>query len=174
MNHLRMNHHSFTHPIIPHPDDSFETRKQSFLEELNHQTDQTSLHGYLIRKGQTLPLLPHIRNLNDTLITGCLNNIWLKHQIIEDKLFFEADSDSKIIKGAIAILRQLLSGLPCNQIAQADLEFLYQGPFKDLFQSTRFNSARSIQQRLKHQCLLSSGTSGSASSNNWNERQQNQ
>ncbi|WP_076540780.1 SufE family protein [Shewanella sp. UCD-KL21] len=54
--------------------------------------------------GKALPPLDDAFKLESAQVKGCESQAWLYHKAIDGKHFFCADSDSRIVKGLIAIL----------------------------------------------------------------------
>ena len=57
------------------------------------------------------------KNKNDkNKMTGCLAQVWIKHEKKQNKNYFEGDSDALIVKGLVKIITEALSGLTDNEI----------------------------------------------------------
>ena len=49
-------------------------------------------------------------------MSGCLAQVWIKYNKIENKNFFDGDSDALIVKGLVKIITEALSGLTNEEI----------------------------------------------------------
>jgi cysteine desulfuration protein SufE len=88
--------------------------------------DWADRYQYIIGLGAKLPPLDEKYRTDTYKVDGCMSQVWLHSQIIEDdsdrQLRFDADSDSTIVKGLFAILRILYSDKTAEQILAVDLE----------------------------------------------------
>ena len=49
-------------------------------------------------------------------MSGCLAQVWIRHEKKQDKNYFVGDSDALIVKGLVQIITEALSGLTDNEI----------------------------------------------------------
>ena len=120
-----------------------------FIDDFNQLEDWEEKYDYLIELGDSLPEMPADLKTNENLVKGCQSSVWFATRCERDCLFIEADSDSLIIKGIVAILVQALSGQPADQIGQADLTlFDTLGLWRHL-SSQRSNGVTSMMAHLK-------------------------
>jgi cysteine desulfuration protein SufE len=88
--------------------------------------DWADRYQYIIGLGAKLPPLDDQYRTDKYKVEGCLSQVWLQTEIVEDqgtrRLEFNADSDSTIVKGLFAILRILFSGKTADEILAVDLD----------------------------------------------------
>ena len=88
--------------------------------------DWADRYQYIIGLGAKLPPLDNQYRTETYLVEGCLSQVWLHTEIVEEggekRLRFEADSDSAIVKGLFAILRILFSEKTADEILAVDLD----------------------------------------------------
>ena len=73
---------------------------------------------YVIDLGKGLPPLPEDARVEANKVPGCAAQVWLSTRRTDGRLFFDADSDSALSKGNIALLLKLYSGrLPAEILA---------------------------------------------------------
>lgn len=88
--------------------------------------DWADRYQYIIGLGAKLPALDDQYRTQTYLVEGCLSQVWLHTEIVEEggakKLRFDADSDSSIVKGLFAILRILFSDKTADEILAVDLD----------------------------------------------------
>jgi cysteine desulfuration protein SufE len=88
--------------------------------------DWPEKYRYIIGLGRDLPLLPDEYKIDLYKVDGCISQVWLKMEISENKILnFNGDSDSMIVKGLVAILKDLLSGRPAKEILGEDIEAFF-------------------------------------------------
>ena len=98
-------------------------------ETLNELIDNFSLfedweerYRYLIDLGRTLPAMDDVLKTDETLVRGCTSRVWIKENLKDEKLHFQADSDAHIVRGLIAILDRAYQGIAIKDIADIDIE----------------------------------------------------
>ena len=74
--------------------------KQLFSATKNWQDK----YRQLMLLGKQAPKLSPEYKVEAAQIDGCESNTWLYHKVIEDKHYFIADSDARIVKGLMMIL----------------------------------------------------------------------
>ncbi len=72
--------------------------------------------------GKTLPKLDDEFRIERAQVRGCESNAWLYHQKIDNKHYFIADSDARIVKGLVALLLAACHGKSSEEIATFDIE----------------------------------------------------
>lgn len=71
----------------------------------------------LILLGQQLSPLPDALKQENIAISGCENRVWFSHQRLDDGRFhFYGDSESRIVKGLLAILLTSVEGKTAEQL----------------------------------------------------------
>ena len=73
------------------------------IEEFSLFDDQMDKYEYLIDIGKKLPALDAKYMSDDFLVKGCQSKVWLHAFEKEGRIFFEADSNTAITKGIIAL-----------------------------------------------------------------------
>jgi len=101
-----------------------ETSIQSVLDELIEEFDLLGdWEGrieYVIDLGKDLAPLPEEARIEANKVPGCAAQVWLNSRRKGDLLFFDADSDSALSKGNIALLLRLYSGRTADEILGFD------------------------------------------------------
>ncbi|MFZ3150300.1 MAG: SufE family protein [Anaerolineaceae bacterium] len=106
-------------------------------------------YDYLIELGLELPEMEPEFKTDANLVKGCQSNVWLATRCEDDRLFFDADSDSLIVKGLVAVLSKMLSGQPASQYRQMDLSFFDKLGFWRHLSSQRSNGLTAMVSHLK-------------------------
>jgi len=98
-----------------------ETRLMAFGD------DWMEKYQYIMALGERLPQLPEEYKTDDYKVEGCISQVWLKMDVSENTvLSFTGDSDSAIVKGLVAILRELLNDRSGKEIINEDVEAFFQ------------------------------------------------
>ncbi len=124
-------------------------RAQNIVEEFGLFDDWMGKYEYLIEIGQGLPPLDPRYKTEEHRIHGCQAQVWVHPEMKNGLVFYEGDSDALITKGLVALLIQVLSGQPPEDIVETDLAFLDEIGMKDHLSSTRRNGLASMVKQLK-------------------------
>lgn len=89
-------------------------------ENLRFLDDWEDRYSYLIELGKALPKLTPEEHSAEHRVHGCVSQVWLVSERDGDRLTLRGDSDAMIVKGLVAVLIALYSGLPASEIAQTD------------------------------------------------------
>ena len=73
---------------------------------------------YLIEVGKNGGSLSVEDKTEDNKMSGCLAQVWIKRSVVENKNYFEGDSDALIVKGLVKIITELFSGLSSKEIKE--------------------------------------------------------
>lgn len=123
--------------------------QEKVIEEFSQFTDWSDKYEYLIDLGKALPALDEKYKTEFHLVKGCQSKVWLHAAVKDDKLYLEADSDTVITKGIIALLIRVLNGQEIHDIEKADLTFIDAIGLKSHLSPTRSNGLISMIQHIK-------------------------
>jgi cysteine desulfuration protein SufE len=90
------------------------------VEEFDLLGDWEGRIEYVIDLGKGLPPLPEAARIEANKVPGCAAQVWLSTRSAHGRLFFDADSDSALSKGNIALLLKLYSGRTPAEILAFD------------------------------------------------------
>ncbi|WP_157993781.1 cysteine desulfurase sulfur acceptor subunit CsdE [Candidatus Erwinia haradaeae] len=96
------------------------------LEAFSHYKCWEERYRSLILLGEKLPVLPAILKNSNIELTGCENKVWLGYKIKSDnKLHFYGDSESRIVRGLLAIFLTRIEGRYPKELVGVDLLILF-------------------------------------------------
>lgn len=103
-----------------------DARARELIESFAFFDDWEERYSLLLDMGRELPPLDPTKKTPDHLVTGCMSQVWVVPMPMNDAdgrpcLAFEADSDSAIVKGLVAVLRTLLHGLPAEAAVKTNI-----------------------------------------------------
>lgn len=87
--------------------------------------------------------------IEENLIRGCQTNVWLHSELVDGKVIFIADSDSKITSGMILILVRVFSGRTPEEIVNGNLEFVSKIGLMEHISPTRSNGLLNMFNQMK-------------------------
>ena len=102
--------------------------------------------------GKQLPAMPEVLKTDDALVLGCESKVWmyLDFDLEENTLVIVGDSDTRIVKGLLAIVLALYNGLTPEQVinTNAFAEFQRLGLIQHLSPS-RGNGIKAMVERIQ-------------------------
>ncbi len=137
---------------------SIADKQQQLLDELDLFQDWTERYEYVIGLGKQLPAMDQALLTEDRLIRGCQSQVWLEASKEGDKIRFQADSDSLITKGMVAIFVRILDNESSDDILTADMSFIDKTGLKEHLAPTRANALNLMANQMKKYALLLSAT----------------
>ena len=123
--------------------------EDEIVEEFGLFDDQMDKYEYIIDLGKKLNPLDARYMTDDYLVKGCQSKVWLHAYKDGYLVFFEADSNTSITKGIIAILIRVLSGQPAKEIINNPLAFIDRINLRSHLSSQRSNGLTAMIQRIK-------------------------
>lgn len=106
-------------------------------------------YEYLIDLGKQLPALSEKYKTDDNLVKGCQSKVWLHAEKNNGRVKFEADSNTVITKGIIALLIRVLSNQKPEDILKTNLEFIDKIDLKSQLSSQRTSGLGAMIKYIK-------------------------
>jgi len=104
---------------------------------------------YIMELGQKLPDMPDADKTEDNVVKGCQSKVWLSGNMIEDKLYFTADSNTAITKGLVSLLTRIFNGQAPDAILHADLYFMSRIGMERFIGTQRSNGFAAMIRQMK-------------------------
>jgi cysteine desulfuration protein SufE len=123
--------------------------EEEIIQEFNLFDDWMSKYEYIIEMGKELPLMDDRYKDETNLIKGCQSMVWLFSEFKDGKVFYYGDGDMVIVKGIIAILIRVYSGVAPLAITTSDFTLLSKIGLDDQLSPSRSNGINSIISRMK-------------------------
>ncbi|WP_027258714.1 SufE family protein [Leisingera aquimarina] len=127
---------------------------EEIVEDFEFMEDWEDRYRHVIDLGKAMKPLDDALKVPATKVDGCASQVWL-HAVIEDGEFrFDGDSDAMIVRGLIAVLRCLYSGVPVKEVAAVDAKAeLGRLGLNDHLSSQRSNGLRSMIERIRETAM---------------------
>ena len=78
-----------------------DTIQEAIVKEFQTlEGDRESMLGYIMDLGERLPPMSAAEKIENNTVKGCLSTVWLTYTKKDDLLFFKADSNTAITRGA--------------------------------------------------------------------------
>lgn len=98
--------------------------KSYVIEDLFAQKNWQKRYRLLMQWGNALTPKPEIR-CDKNLVKGCESSAWLQYQDLDNKHYFQIDSDSRLVKGLSVLLLVLINGKTKAEIKALDIEGIF-------------------------------------------------
>lgn len=98
---------------------------QGLLDEFSACQGWEQRARLLLKKGQQLPALSADQRTEERLIRGCESPVWCLAQWSEGRLHLLLDTDARLLRGLLEVLRVRLEGLTASELAEVDLADWY-------------------------------------------------
>jgi len=128
---------------------SIQEIQNNIIEDFSFLPEWDERYAYLIELGQKMDPLPEAYRSEENIVRGCQSTVWLHSECQDDNVYFKADSDSLIVKGLAALLMQVFSGQPAEQVLQADLIFFEETGLNKHLSSQRANGLIAMVERIQ-------------------------
>ncbi len=115
--------------------------------------DREATLFYLMELGDKMPEFNEAYRQEGNLIKGCQSKVWLHSYYNNDKVIFEADSNTDITRGLISLLVRILSGQSPDDIINTDLDFVEKIGMGQIIGSQRSNGFASMIKQIKMYAL---------------------
>jgi cysteine desulfuration protein SufE len=122
---------------------------EDLVETFELLEDWEDRYRHVIDLGKALPDMPEALKVPATKVDGCASQVWLHITIDNGVLTFIGESDAIIVRGLIAVLMTLYSGLQVSEIGRIDvLAELGRLGLNEHLSSQRSNGLRAMVTRV--------------------------
>jgi cysteine desulfuration protein SufE len=111
--------------------------------------DWEDRYRHVIELGKEMPPLDPAFKVPATKVEGCASQVWLRPVPKDGVYDFEGESDAMIVRGLIAVLHALYSGVPLAEIARIDAAELGRLGLNDHLSAQRSNGVRAMVERVR-------------------------
>lgn len=126
--------------------------QDKIIEEFEQFSDKKHRFPYfrkLIQVGNDLDPIPNDELDKEHEVKASKSNIWIKASLVEDKVYFTADSDNPISKGLVGLLLRVFSGNSPRDIINTHLYFLSEINMYERLNEDWLNDLQAIIQKIK-------------------------
>ena len=123
--------------------------QQQLVADINASGDVFSQYTYLLEMASRLPSMDETAKKRATLVEGCQSQVWLRGHERDGRIYFEATSDTLIVKGLIYLMLSIYSGATAAQIIDTPFTLLSDTELEDTLETARRNGVASILRDMK-------------------------
>ena len=129
-------------------------RFEEIADTFEFLEDWEERYRYVIEMGKAMPPLDDAFRVPATKVNGCASQVWIVPKIEghgKDAVFsFDGDSDALIVRGLIAVLHALYSGLTVEEVLNVDAPAaLARLGLDEHLSSQRSNGVRAMVERIR-------------------------
>jgi cysteine desulfuration protein SufE len=123
---------------------------EEIAETFEFLDDWEDRYRHVIELGKAMPPLDDSFKVPALKVQGCASQVWLRPMITGGRFDFQGESDAMIVRGLIAILHALYSGLPVAEVARVDAPAeLARLGLNDHLSAQRSNGLRAMVERIR-------------------------
>jgi len=119
------------------------------IEDFSFLPEWDERYAYLIEQGGKMAPLPQEYRSDKNIVRGCQSLVWLHRECRNGDVYLQSESDSLIVKGLAAILMQVFSGQPAEEVLTADLTFFQEIGLDQHLSSQRANGLMAMIEEIK-------------------------
>ena len=123
---------------------------EDIAETFDFLDDWVDRYRHVIELGRAMPPMDPALQVPATKVDGCASQVWIMPRIENGRFDFQGDSDAMIVRGLIAVLHALYSGVPVGQVGKIDAQAeLARLGLDEHLSSQRSNGLRAMIQRIR-------------------------
>jgi cysteine desulfuration protein SufE len=128
---------------------------EEIVETFEFLEDWEDRYRHVIDMGKAMDPLDDALKVPATKVDGCASQVWLHPKVDRGVFTFDGDSDAMIVRGLIAVLKGLYSGLAVGEIAKVDaVAELGRLGLNEHLSAQRSNGVRAMVERIRSVAAL--------------------
>ncbi|UWQ97153.1 SufE family protein [Rhodobacteraceae bacterium M385] len=122
---------------------------EEIAETFEFLDDWEERYRHVIELGKAMPAMDDAVKVPATKVDGCASQVWIMPRIEGEKFDFQGDSDAIIVRGLIAVLHALYSGISVREVLEVDAPAeLARLGLDEHLSSQRSNGVRAMVERI--------------------------
>jgi cysteine desulfuration protein SufE len=123
---------------------------EEIAETFEFLPDWEERYREVIALGKAMPPMPEALRVPATKVSGCASQVWIHPEVADGRYAFKGDSDAHIVRGLIAILHALYTGLPVSEVRKVDAQAeMARLGLDSHLSSQRSNGLKAMIQRIR-------------------------
>ena len=123
---------------------------EELAETFEFLDDWEDRYRHVIELGKAMPPLDDMFKVPALKVQGCASQVWLRPVIEGGHFDFQGDSDAMIVRGLIAVLHALYSGLTLAEVGKVDATAeLGRLGLNEHLSAQRSNGVRAMVERIR-------------------------
>ena len=125
---------------------------EDIAETFDFLDDWEDRYRHVIELGKAMPPLDDSFKVPALKVQGCASQVWLRPMMDAGRFDFQGDSDAMIVRGLIAVLHALYSGVTLAEVGKIDATAeLGRLGLNEHLSSQRSNGLRAMVQRIREE-----------------------
>jgi cysteine desulfuration protein SufE len=123
---------------------------EDIAETFDFLDDWEDRYRHVIELGKAMPPLDDSFKVPALKVDGCASQVWLRPMVSQGRFDFQGESDAMIVRGLIAVLHALYSGLSLAEVGAVDAPAeLARLGLNDHLSAQRSNGVRAMVERIR-------------------------
>lgn len=123
---------------------------EEIVEDFEFLEDWEDRYRFVIELGKSMTPMEDALKVEANKVHGCASQVWLQTFVDGGVFRFDGDSDALIVRGLVAVLRNLFNGVALGDVAQIDAHAeLGRLGLNEHLSAQRSNGVRSMIERIK-------------------------
>ncbi len=97
---------------------------QKITNDFKNCSDWEKKYEKLIQYGKEFKAMSDSEKTEDLKVKGCQSQVWIKAELVGDKVFFQGDSDALLVKGLVALVLKVYNDETPADILKNEPTFL--------------------------------------------------
>jgi sulfur transfer protein SufE len=98
---------------------------EDLIIEFDNNKSWDKRYRLIIQLGKKLAPFPEEKKTLEYQIDGCESVAWFHSFLDDDRVYFQMDSDARIVKGLMMILQIIFQGKTSSEIKEIDHHFIF-------------------------------------------------
>ncbi len=129
---------------------TIEETQQAIIDEFKVVEDWQDRYRKIIAVGKELPELDEQYKVEENIIKGCQNRVWLHAELGDDgRVVYKADSEAMIVRGFVALLMRSYSGFTPDEVLEMPPRFIEELNLGDNISLNRANGLAAMVKKIK-------------------------
>ena len=122
---------------------------EKLVQRFKKASSNKQRYEQLLWLANKLNAQPDSAKVPENKVAGCVSNVYITAQLVDGKVQFTGDSDSQLTKGLVAFLIRGLQGLPPEEIALLEPDFIQETGLSVSLTPSRANGFLNIFKTMK-------------------------
>lgn len=123
---------------------------EEIAETFEFLDDWEDRYRHVIELGKAMPAMEEAVKVPATKVDGCASQVWILPRIEGEVFDFQGDSDAIIVRGLVAVLHALYSGVAVSDVLKIDAPAeLGRLGLDEHLSSQRSNGVRAMVERIR-------------------------
>lgn len=136
----------------------FVQRQQKKIDEINALGDCFDQYSYLLYRAGQMPPMDAAYKTDAYRVKGCQSVVWLDLKVCDGVMVMQADSETLLMKGVLAVLADVVNGASPQEICANAITIFDETELAVTFESDRLSGLRSILRRIRQAAQEAAGS----------------